>query len=73
MASKLFRRDIEPVCELCSAGRPSAGGDFVLCPKKGVMDAGACCPHFDYDPLRRKVRRRPPLDTSVYRPEDFRL
>lgn len=73
MAKKFFSSDIDPACRYCSVGTPNIDDDYVLCPKKGVMDASSSCGAFRYDPLRREIRRRPRLDTSGLSPEAFKL
>lgn len=73
MAQKFFNTEIDPACRYCAAGTPNIDREYVLCPKKGVMEATSSCPAFRYDPLRREVRRKPALDTSDLTPESFKL
>lgn len=73
MPQKFFGHEISPACRYCSAGTPNIDKEYVLCPKKGVMEATSSCPSFRYDPLRREVRRRPALDTAGLTPDQFKL
>lgn len=50
---KYFGKAIEPKCEYCEHGNRSKEGNKVLCPKKGMVDAGYHCPKFLYSPLKR--------------------
>ena len=69
--SKLFSRDISPACKYCAYGRASAGGDEVLCEKRGVMLPDSSCKKFSYDPLKREPSRRGA--PSGFTAEDFSL
>ena len=50
---KYFGKAIEPKCEYCEHGNRTKEGNKVLCPKKGMVDAGYHCPKFLYSPLKR--------------------
>lgn len=62
---------ISPKCAYCAYGRSAPDGLTVLCPKKGIMDAGSACRKYKYDILKRQPMRRPPL--QAFQPEDFEL
>lgn len=47
------KHDIDKVCAYCEHAQPLADGDAVLCRHRGVVDCGAHCRKFRYDPLKR--------------------
>lgn len=53
--------DEDMVCALCEHGTPLFTGDTVICRKRGLVWATACCRRFRYDPLKRDVRPLPPV------------
>ena len=71
MAFKIFGKSIEPACEYCSHGKPSADRTMIMCLKKGVMNKYDRCKKFSYDPLLRepKVTRELPKYTE----DDFKI
>lgn len=71
--ARFFSKEIDPACRYCANGTPNIDENYVLCPKKGVMEAASSCGAFRYDPLRRSIRRAPKPDTADFRPEDFTL
>lgn len=73
MARKFFSDEIDPACRYCAVGTPNINENYVLCPKRGVMEAASSCASFRYDPLRRPVSRRPMTGTEELKPEDFTL
>lgn len=68
----LFQRKIEPRCAYCIHSRPLSP-EQIVCPKKGVMDAGSHCAAFKYDPLRRTPPRPAKADFSKLTEKDFAL
>lgn len=63
MKNKLYNSEIEPACEYCKHGKINASGDRILCLKKGVMPLYAHCSHYKYNPLKRKPKPKPVLQT----------
>ncbi|MBR3768407.1 MAG: hypothetical protein IKL10_09260 [Clostridia bacterium] len=63
--------NIEPRCTYCKHGRLSADEEFILCPKKGVMQKDHFCKKFSYDPLKRVPQKAPAL--REFTPEDFEI
>jgi len=61
MSYKLFGKSIDPKCEYCAHGKPTAGKSMVLCRRKGVIQPDFSCRNFKYDPLKRAPRRLPDL------------
>lgn len=68
----LFERDIEPRCAYCRHGA-CLDEEQVVCVKKGVVSAAACCRRFQYDPLKRVPPKPLSADFSHLREEDFVL
>lgn len=68
----LFQKKIDPRCVYCARGR-ILSEDQVICPKKGVMEAGSHCRAFKYDPLKRTPPRPAALAGSGLKDEDFQL
>ncbi|MBE6712913.1 MAG: hypothetical protein E7580_05260 [Ruminococcaceae bacterium] len=52
------RNDLEESCALCEYSQEIFGGDYYICKKKGVMEPGAVCRAFCFDPLKIKVSVR---------------
>ena len=71
-AMNLFQKKIDPRCVYCARGR-RLSEDQVICPKKGVMEAGSHCRAFKYDPLKRTPPRPAALAGSGLKDEDFQL
>lgn len=72
MASgSLFGNNIEPACAHCRHGRPSPDQVMILCHKYGPVAPYYKCKKFEYDPLKRIPKRRPPI--PAHNPEDFEL
>jgi hypothetical protein len=46
------------LCAFCEKGTPVPGGEFVICPKKGLVDEKFSCRSFSYDPLKREPKRK---------------
>lgn len=67
----LFRQDIEPRCIYC-ARASVLEGETLLCRKKGVVNAGASCRSFRYDPTRR-TPPRPAAIRGAFTDDDFSL
>lgn len=68
----LFQKKIDPRCAYCARGH-SLSEDQVICPKKGVMEAGSHCRAFKYDPLKRTPPRPAALAGSNLKDENFQL
>lgn len=68
----LFQKKIDPRCAYCARGH-SLSEEQVLCPKKGVMEAGSHCRSFKYDPLKRTPPRPAALAGASLKDEDFQL
>ena len=50
----------------------SADGKNVLCKRKGIVEKGFHCRHFDYDPLLRVPRSKAP-ELPTFDPEEFKI
>ena len=70
-AMKLFSSKAYRACKNCLLGRATAGGQHVLCARKGVVDADFCCRKYRYDPLKRVPRSAPKLPPMSE--DDFKL
>ena len=68
----LFQKSIDPRCAYCAKGSPLEK-DTVLCPKKGVVNAGSSCRSFKYDPFKRVPPAPAQPDFSKLKDEDFSL
>ncbi len=69
--SALFGENVPPSCSYCTYngnldGRPA-------CLQGLKMDEKGQCRGYFYNPLLRKPRTAPPLNTQDYSPEDFQL
>ena len=53
--------ELDRVCAYCEHATVLAGGDHVLCEKRGVVTGTYHCRKFAYDPLKRKPARIKPL------------
>lgn len=53
--------ELDRVCAYCEHATPLAGGEHVLCDKRGVVAGTYHCRKFAYDPLKRKPARIKPL------------
>ncbi len=53
--------ELDRVCAYCERATVLAGGDHVLCDKRGVVTGTHHCRKFVYDPLKRKPARTKPL------------
>lgn len=59
MKQKLINsKDYTPCCEYCLHGKLTADGESVLCVKKGVMLPESSCHKYEYDPLKRRPKKR---------------
>ena len=67
----VFGANITPACEYCGRGRPTASGETILCPKRGVVVPYYSCRKFFYSPLKRVPKRLPALPS--YSEEEFKL
>ncbi|MBC8535477.1 hypothetical protein [Feifania hominis] len=67
----IFGKKIEPRCELCEHAVTVVGGGQLLCRKRGMVECGARCRRFRYDPLKRIPKR--PAALPEYRQEDFSI
>ena len=63
-------REIERCCGYCVHSALLDGEEQVLCRKKGVVSADACCRKFRYDLLKRRPRSLPVPEID---PEDLIL
>ena len=68
----LFRKKMEKSCTYCRFGTMLEEG-FVLCTKRGMVDAGRKCRKFSYDPTKRIPVKPKALDFSKYDSEDYSL
>lgn len=72
MKKKLFnKKSITPACGVCEYGRISPDGESVLCFKSGIRQLESSCRSFKYDPLKRKPRKAPPMES--FDKSDFEL
>ncbi len=53
--------ELDRVCAYCEHATTLAGGEHVLCAKRGVVTGTHHCRKFVYDPLKRKPARVKPL------------
>lgn len=68
----LFRKDIDRCCAYCKhAG--AAGGDRMLCARRGLVSPQDQCRAFSYDPLRRTPRRAKAPDFQALGEKDYSL
>ena len=70
-SGNLFGKNIEPACAYCRFGHPSPDQVMIMCSKYGPVTPYYKCKKFEYDPLKRIPKRRPPLPSL--NPEDFKL
>lgn len=66
----LFGGSVEPSCAYCRHNSGSEGQ--VLCSLRKERKDGSC-KNYQYDPLMREPRVAPPLRTSQFTEEDFKL
>ena len=66
----LFGGSVEPSCAYCRHNSGSEGQ--VLCSLRKERKDGSC-KNYQYDPLMREPRVAPPLRTSQFTVEDFKL
>ncbi len=62
---KRYDAEIERFCKYCERATTLSDPDQMLCRKQGVVDAGACCRRFVYDPLKREpspVQKLPTME-----------
>ena len=52
---------IERMCYFCEYSEDISDEENVLCHKRGMVWTGHLCRRFIYDPLKRNVKRLPPL------------
>ena len=71
MANKLFGNKVDPACEYCALGKPTADKQMILCSRNGVVSPFYKCRKFTYDPLKRVPRPAPPL--REFSKKDFSL
>ncbi len=60
------KTEYEKNCAHCEYSGEMYDEDYVLCSKKGVVNAAGVCRKFVYDPLKRKIQRRPPTPELEY-------
>lgn len=53
--------ELDKVCAYCEHATTLAGGEHVLCDKRGVVTGTHHCRKFAYDPLKRIPKRAKPL------------
>ncbi len=58
---KKDRYELDKICAYCERATTLAGGEHVLCEKKGVVTEGYHCRKFIYDPTKRIPKRSKPL------------
>ena len=51
----MAKKKWEKSCVLCEHGQEILEGEYCICTKKGVMEPGASCSRFRFDPLKIKV------------------
>ena len=66
----LFGGNVEPSCAYCRHN--SGTGEQVVCSQRKERKDGSC-KNYQYDPLMREPRTAPPLRTSQFTEEDFKL
>ncbi len=54
---KKEKYELEKVCAYCEHATTLAGGEHVLCDRKGVVSDGYKCRKFVYDPIKRVPKR----------------
>ncbi len=58
---KKDRYELDKICAYCEKATVLAGGEHVLCEKKGVVADSYHCRKFVYDPVKRIPKRARPL------------
>ena len=56
------QKDELKICAYCEKSVPTVLPDEFICRKKGMVCATASCRAFIYDPQKRQVRPRLPID-----------
>lgn len=67
---KKDKYELDKICAYCERATPLAGGEHVLCEKKGVVTAGHLCRGFVYDPVKRIPKRAKQLPQVELDPLD---
>lgn len=70
----IYSEDINKVCGLCKRAHRMGSEDEMHCEikRQNVSALGEACPKFQYDIMKRRVRRRKKLK-SYFNPEDFQI
>ena len=68
----IFSKNIEKCCAYCERATKIAFREQVLCPHKGIVDAGFSCRKFLYTPLKRTPHAQV-IQTEQFTKEDFEL
>lgn len=70
----MYSDDINKICEVCVfSGAVKGSATHLTCSAwGGYVSKSHTCPQFKYDILKKKVRRRPSVNTA-FSPEDFAL
>ena len=57
----------EKYCKYCEKAKTLSDPDRMLCPNRGVVDAGYVCRLFRYDPLKRapKIRKTMSVEKTM--------
>ncbi len=66
----LFGKKIEPACQYCEFGEPTADKRMILCEQKGVVAPFFSCRKYRYAPLKRMPTRHltlPDYDISEFK------
>lgn len=58
-------KGIENICAYCEYARDTHEREFVICSKKGVVNAMGKCRKFIYDPMKRIPRPAPAVDGKL--------
>jgi hypothetical protein len=68
----IFSKDIVKCCAYCERATKITMKEQVLCPHKGIMDAGSSCRKFRYTPLKRSPQPKV-LNKEGFTKEDFEI
>lgn len=70
----IYSEDINKICGVCKRAHKTGSEDEMHCEvkRKSVPSGGEACAKFQYDIMKRHVRRRKKLK-SDFNPEDFQI
>ncbi len=70
----LWDKKQEDTCGYCAYGKRMADGDHVICLKrKNIYDFSHSCKKFQFDIMKKEVRRAKKPDFSKFSASDFKI